>query len=174
MRKEVVKPEPTGKPYAQDEVDFPTLGKAAILLIIFTIFSTALASGAYWLFVVHETVPPAHVLEATPIPPDPNVPILQSHPEADIHSFRAKEYDAERSYSHWQDGDGKTSLRIPVARAMEIVKATGLPKAVKAEPAAPSQSASPGVSGTVPAKPAGQPMGDTRALDAIPPPRSIQ
>ncbi len=55
---------------------------------------------------------------------------------AEIHKFRADEYNAERSYSHWTDGDGKTSLRIPISRAMEIVKATGLQKPVKAEPGA--------------------------------------
>src|SRR5580658_5851159 len=121
----------TGLPYATDEITFPSLGKAAVLLIIFTIFSSVLAGGAYWLFVVHETVPPAHVLEATPTPPDPNVPILQKDPVAEIHKFRADEYDAERSYSHWKDGDGKNSLRIPISRAMEIVKAHGLPKPAK-------------------------------------------
>jgi len=123
----------TELPYATDDVDFPTLGKAAVLLIIFTIFCSSLASGAYWLFVVHETVPPAHVLEATPTAPDPNIPILQKDPQAEIHKFRADEYDEERSYSHWKDGDGKTSLRIPIARAMEIVKAKGLPRALKQE-----------------------------------------
>src|SRR5580700_886022 len=138
MHKHGESPEPadSGLPYATDDVDFPVLAKAAVLLLIFTIFSTALAGGAYWLFVVRETVQPAHVLEAVPTPPDPNVPMLQKDPEAEIHKFRADEYDAERSYSHWKDGDGKSSLRIPISRAMEIVKAAGLPKPVKSEPGA--------------------------------------
>jgi hypothetical protein len=126
---ETPQPADTGLPYATDEITFPSLGKVAVLLIIFTIFSSVLAGGAYWLFVVHETVPAAHVLEATPSPPDPNVPILQKDPVAEIHKFRADEYDSERSYSHWKDGDGKNSLRIPISRAMEIVKAHGLPPA---------------------------------------------
>jgi hypothetical protein len=132
MRKITEEPtSPSAKPYATDEVEFPVLGKAAVILIVFTIVSSAIAYGAYKVFVVNETAAPAHTLETTPVAPDPNVPMLQQFPLADIHKFRADEYDAERSYSHWKDGDGKSSLRIPIIRAMEIVKSNGLRKPAK-------------------------------------------
>jgi hypothetical protein len=121
------------KPYATDDTNLLQLTKAGVVLTIFFAVNFALASLAYYLFVVKETqqTPPAmHAFDVMPRAVDPNVPILQKDPQAEMHKFRADEYDAEHSYSHWKDGDGKQSLRIPISRAMEIVKEHGLTRAV--------------------------------------------
>lgn len=113
-------------PYATDEIAIPMLAKVAVALALFALSNLALAGGAYYLFVTRETERPNPVLtEVTPKAPDPNIPILQKDPIAEIHKFRADEYDREHSYSHWVDGDGKQSLRIPISRAMEIIKSRG-------------------------------------------------
>ena len=119
-------PEP-GKKYETDEVTYPAIGKAGVALIVFFLMNLVLASGAYYVFVVRETVQPKHIFDATPKAQDANVPVLQKDPIADIHRFRADEYRVEHAYEHWTDGDGKKSLRIPVERALEIVKEKGLP-----------------------------------------------
>jgi hypothetical protein len=125
-------PEP-GKRYETDEVTYPVIGKSAAALIGFFIANLALASLGYYLFVYRATVHPKHIFDATPKAQEANVPILQKDPIGDIHRFRAEEYRVEHAYEHWTDGDGKQSLRIPIERALAIVKEKGLP--------APKQSA---------------------------------
>ncbi len=153
-------PEP-GKRYETDEVTYSAIRKSGIALIVFFLFNLALASAGYYLFVVRETMHPEHIFDATPKPQDANVPILQKDPIADIHRFRADEYRVEHAYEHYSDGDGKKSLRIPVDRALEIVKEKGLPAAKPAvaphseaqvRPAATAPTSTPAaVPGTAPA-----------------------
>jgi hypothetical protein len=166
MHNDAEKPDGTKLPYATDEIEIPMLGKAGVALIVFFVMNLAIAAGAYYIFVVRETPPTqVSVFGSTPKIPDPNVPILQAHPEVEIHKFRADEYDAEHSYAHWKDGDNKESLRIPISRAMEIVKQHGLPKAVKAAAVTPVQS---NASGEVvkPAPPRSPSLGTTAVLPA--------
>lgn len=134
-------PEQGGLPYANDEITIPALGKAAVILTVFFLMNVVLASAGYYLFVYRETAAPLRSTSAVVKEFDANVPVLQKEPEVDIHKFRADEYEVERSYAHWKDGDGKTSLRIPVSRAMEIIKQHGLPQAVKKVDTAGAQPA---------------------------------
>ncbi len=122
------KPQPdlTGVRYQTDEVTISTLVKSGIGLFIFFLMNVALASTGYYLFVYRETIPPSHIFTATPRKPEANVPVLQKDPVADIHTFRASEWESEHSYSHWKDAEGRDALRIPLDRAMEIVKQRGL------------------------------------------------
>ncbi len=68
------------------------------------------------------------------LPPGPQ---LQASPEAELKAMRAEERHLLESYD-WVDKTGGT-VRIPVARALEIIAERGLPKtaAPTGEPAAP-------------------------------------
>ncbi len=120
----------SGMQYEVEDVQPPVLGKAAVSLIVFFLMNLVIAGGTYYMFVMRETLPPKSTAPAVPLVGEPNVPILQKDPVAEIHTFRANEYVVEHSYQHWKDGDNKVSLRIPISRAMQIIKENGLTKPV--------------------------------------------
>jgi len=73
--------------------------------------------------------------ETAPLPPEPR---LQNTPVRDLDKFRAREEHLLASYG-WADKE-KTKVRIPIARAMELLVERGEPK-IETQP--PDASAAP-------------------------------
>ncbi|MBV8208369.1 MAG: hypothetical protein JO041_16410 [Acidobacteria bacterium] len=75
-----------------------------------------------------------------PPPVSPPPPVLQPDPVADLHQMRAQEDQILQGYAWIDQRSGK--VRIPIARAMQLLAERGLPQAAGPAPA-PSGTAVP-------------------------------
>jgi hypothetical protein len=139
------------EPTRRTDLSDTTVGDHDIQVGVVTKFATALAIvmvvllGAMWLVSsrlktslekrdpVERAILAGRQIEA---PPGPR---LQSDPNRDMATLRAEENAALEGYA-WLASD-KSVARIPVARAMEIALANGLPKGMGGTPATPEQRA---------------------------------
>lgn len=120
--------EPRGG-FEHSDVDVVAVGKVGVALLLVTIAAMGLLFGLFTYFKAHEggkatTVDPAVVfpqpqLEKTPIP--------------DLKTIRDAEDQTLKSYG-WVDPQ-KGIVRIPIARAMDMVVQKGLPVRAVAPPA---------------------------------------
>jgi len=124
------------------DVDLAVIAKFAAALLVAAVVVHVLM----WYLSKHfkaslERADPATppVMAANPPEAAPG-PRLQSDPNSDMAALRAEENAALESYA-WLSPE-KSAARIPVARAMEIVLANGLPKGMGAAPV-PTPAAEP-------------------------------
>src|SRR5579862_464850 len=113
--------------YETSDVSLPTLLKWLLALVIFAGGTAIVTYFIYIVFVPEIGVEgrPFPQAGAINLPPEPN-PLLQANPHRDIREFREAEEAQLNSYG-WVDKQGGT-VRIPVARAMDLVLQRGLPK----------------------------------------------
>jgi hypothetical protein len=117
--------------FEETDVNVMAVGKFAIALVVMTVLSMVLLVGVFKYFQWQEggrarSVDPDRVF------PQPQ---LQTNPIPDLKAIRAAEEHVLSSYG-WVDAP-KGVVRIPIARAMDLLVQRGLP--VRAE--APPQSA---------------------------------
>jgi hypothetical protein len=118
--------------FEETDVNVTAVGKFAVALVIMTVLAMLLLVGVFKYFQSQgggqaRSVDPAKVF------PQPQ---LQTTPIPDLKAIRAAEEQVLTSYG-WVDAQ-KGVVRIPIARAMDMLVQRGLP--VRAE--APPQSAS--------------------------------
>jgi hypothetical protein len=130
----------TGAPHGggvDTELNFKAIFGFAIALAVVTAAAFAVVWGvSAWqkARLARQDAPPPVLAEARvkSVPPGP---LLQSDPEQDLKSLRARE-DAVLAAWSWTD-TSRTRARVPADRALEIVAARGFPPrtAAPAEPA---------------------------------------
>ncbi len=129
------------------EGDFPG---ARRILAVTALFLAAVFAFVYFVFVswraraVATDPPPSPVAarEGDRLPP---LPRLQTTPNSDLEAFRASEDQVLTSYA-WVDQE-KGIVRLPIARAIELLAERGLP------PAGPAPAASDAPAPPAPARP---------------------
>jgi hypothetical protein len=99
-----------------------TIGLAAVAAVTFALM-WGLAMWQKKRLVARDAPPP--VLAEARLPSVPAGPLLQSDPETDLKTLRARE-DAVLSGWAWAD-PAHAHVRVPVDRALEIVAAKGFP-----------------------------------------------
>lgn len=102
---------------------------SGIGLLVILVVTAALMLGLFDVMAVYEArvSPPANPLvaaEGQRLPPQPR---LQAHPLKDLDELRAAEHEILTSYA-WKDRSAGI-VRIPIARAMELMAARGGPGA---------------------------------------------
>jgi hypothetical protein len=128
--------------YEQSDVRAGAIVRFALGLVVVVILASVFLLGLFKLLARqerrHDPAPPPLAQEAGRLPPAPR---LQSTPLQDLEQLRAEEEKELTSYG-WVDAKAAIA-HIPIAEAIKIVAARGLPPAAPAPPAAPSPSASP-------------------------------
>jgi hypothetical protein len=107
-----------------------TIGLAVVMAVTFA-FMWGLAVWQKKRLVARDAPPP--VLAEARVKSVPAGPLLQSDPEADLKTLRARE-DAVLSGWAWAD-PAHAHARVPVDRALEIVAAKGFPPPTAPPPA---------------------------------------
>jgi hypothetical protein len=142
--------------FEQSDVNVVAVGKFGIALLLMTILAMALLVGVFNYFKTQEggeaiTVDPVKVF------PEPQ---LEKTPIPDLKAVREAEDQVLNSYG-WVDQQ-KGVVRIPIAKAMDMVVAKGLPVRAAAPPTAEGVSV-PTESGLGPKMmPPGGPMGGSK------------
>jgi len=104
------------------DVNIWAVGKFGIALVVVCVVSVALLWGLLKYFQSQEATSVATTIEPTKLFPQPQ---LQRTPILDLRAIRAEEDKILNSYA-WVD-QPKGVVRIPVAQAIEILAARGLP-----------------------------------------------
>ena len=127
--------------YEVRDVNVPMVTKVAIGLVALCLLSVALVFGLFKYFESREAAKQAPAeatgVQATRIPPEPK---LQTTEPADLKQIHASEDQILGTYG-WVDRQ-KGIVRLPIARAMELLAKRGLPARQQAGP----QTAASGVS----------------------------
>jgi hypothetical protein len=116
--------------FEESDVNVVAVGKFGIALLLTTIAAMALLFGVFRYFQASEGGRAASV-DPTKVFPHPQ---LQTTPIPDLKAVRAAEDQTLNSYG-WVD-QPKGAVRIPIARAMELVARKGLPVRASAPPSA--------------------------------------
>jgi hypothetical protein len=135
------------KPHAgheESDVNVIAVGKFAVALLIMTVLAMALLVGVFKYFQAQDggkatSVDPAKVF------PQPQ---LQTTPIPDLKAIRAAEDQMLSSYGVVDPDKGV--IRIPIARAMDMIVERGLPVRKEAPPQAPGNVSVPSESGLGP------------------------
>lgn len=116
-------------------------------LVVFALFIHLSVLGLLKIF--SKTTPLRRTATTPTYTAPPNVsppaPVLQPDPVADLHNMRAQEDQILQGYAWVDQASGK--VRIPIARAMQLIVERGLPSASGAAAAKTAQA--------TPAKPGG-------------------
>jgi hypothetical protein len=114
--------------FEQTDVNVIAVSKVAIALLLVTILAMALLVGVFNYFKVQEGGE-AKTIEPTKVFPEPQ---LEKTPIPDLKAVREAEDQVLTTYG-WVDQQ-KGVVRIPVAKAMDMVVAKGLPVRAAAPP----------------------------------------
>jgi hypothetical protein len=139
--------------FEETDVDVVAVGKFGVALVIMTVLAMLLLVGVFKYFQSQEggqarSVDPARVF------PQPQ---LQTSPIPDLKAIRAAEEQVLTSYG-WVDAQ-KGVVRIPIARAMDMLVQRGLPVRAQTPPQSASDVSVPSESGLGPKmQPPGGPL----------------
>ena len=139
--------------FEETDVNVMAVGKFGVALVIMTVLAMLLLVGVFKYFQSQEggqarSVDPAKVF------PQPQ---LQTKPILDLNAIRAAEEQTLASYG-WVDAQ-KGVVRIPIARAMDMVVQRGLPVRAEAPPESAGNVSVPTESGLGPKmQPPGGPL----------------
>jgi hypothetical protein len=114
--------------YEQTDVNVIAVGKFGIALLLATILAMALLVGVFNYFKTQEGGE-ARTIDPVKIFPEPQ---LEKTPIPDLKAVRAAEDQVLSTYG-WVD-QSKGVVRIPIAKAMDMVVAKGLPVRTDAPP----------------------------------------
>jgi hypothetical protein len=118
--------------HEESDVNALAVGKFAIALALIAISSLVLLFGLFRYFQSRETAgqtaPSEYASQAGKVPPEPR---LQPAPVADLQAIRAAEDQVLNSYG-WVDSQ-KGVVRIPIARAIDLLAQRGLPSRPQGE-----------------------------------------
>lgn len=112
--------------FEQTDASVPAILRFGVILVALLVFSTVVA---WWSFKVlkaraERNDPKVSALAAADSPEPPEPRLLQ-HEHEDLLSVREQEQEVLNSYG-WVDKE-KGVVRIPIARALELVAEAGLP-----------------------------------------------
>jgi hypothetical protein len=127
--------------YEKTDARVAPIVKYAIGLLVFTAVTAAVAFGVMHAFREYgrksdPATPPMAVRDPSRLPPEPR---LQIHPTVDAAELHRQEQELLDGYG-WVDG-AKGTVRIPIARAMELLVARGVP--TRAAAPSPATATSP-------------------------------
>jgi hypothetical protein len=130
--------------FEETDVNVVAVGKFAVALVVMTVLSMVLLVGVFKYFQSQDggrarSVDPAKVF------PQPQ---LQTSPIPDLKAIRAAEEQVLTSYG-WADRE-KGVVRIPIARAMDLLVQRGLPVRAKELPQSAGNVSVPSESGLGP------------------------
>jgi hypothetical protein len=117
--------------HEESDVNALAVGKFAIALALIAISSLVLLFGLFRYFQSRETAKQPRsefASQAGKLPPEPR---LQSAPVLDLQAIRAAENQVLNSYG-WVDPQ-KGVVRIPIARAIDLLAQRGLPSRPQTE-----------------------------------------
>jgi hypothetical protein len=114
--------------FEESDVNVMAVGKFAVALVIMTVLAMLLLAGVFKYFQSQEGGRAASVDPARVFPQ----PQLQTTPIPDLKAVRAAEEQVLTSYG-WVDAQ-KGVVRIPIARAMDLLVQRGLPVRAEAPP----------------------------------------
>ena len=160
--------------HEEHDVDTVVVTRFGIGLALIMIATLFLVWGLFNFFIKGEggaytAAPPlsAGATAGVRVPPQPR---LQDKPTADLKQVRAAEDQALHSYG-WVD-PAKTTVRIPIERAMDIVAQRGLPARTQAPPPVGSQNNLTQSSGGAILQQPGGPLAPQLGAATAPPPQS--
>jgi hypothetical protein len=119
--------------YEPRDVSLRPIVGAGVGLVVVTILVFLLVRGLFSYYAAREATssPAVNPLASTYGRQLPPAPRLQTAPIQDLHQLRASE-DAVLNTYGWID-EKTATVRIPIARAMELVEQRGLPVRAEAE-----------------------------------------
>ena len=119
-----------------------------VFMVVFALFVHLTVRG---LMVIYSKSMPLMRTAQNPVmtaPPatSPPPPLLQPDPVADLHNMRAQEDQILQGYAWIDQNNGK--IRIPIARAMQLLVQRGLPNVSGPSPTPSATARAPGQPGT--------------------------
>jgi hypothetical protein len=134
-----IKPDEIRNPETHHEARTYNTRGVLLFLAFMVVFALFIHLAVRGLMVIYSRSAPLMRTAQNPImaaPPatSPPAPVLQPDPVADLHQMRAQEDQILQGYAWIDQGAGK--VRIPIARAMQLLIERGLPNVSGAAPTA--------------------------------------
>lgn len=133
-----------GPGFEERDVNVFAVGKFGVALLLMTILAMVVVVGVFRYFEAEEGGA-ATAIEPTKVFPEPR---LERNEPADLKAYRAAQQQVLDSYG-WVDAQ-KGIVRIPIARAMELLAQRGLPSRQTTAPESASDASVPTESGLGP------------------------